>query len=87
MNPLLHEKDEQINQLRNFIASQEGSYIEKGIRSSDRINELEEQLQQRGNEYYRIKDELIKQEQLLKLDIQKLRDENTLLVSTVYVMN
>jgi len=76
LSNLLKEKDAQINQLREFIGSQEGTNIEKGGKSTKRINELEEQLQQKNNEFYKLQDEMIRQEQMLKLEIQKLKDEN-----------
>ena len=78
LNNLLKEKDTQINQLREFIGSQEG---ENGAKTSKKINELEEQLQQKNNEFYKLQDELIRQEQMLKLEIQKLKDENMLHVT------
>jgi len=78
LSNLLKEKDAQINQLREFIGSQEGTSMEKGAKTSKRINELEEQLQQKNNEFYKLQDELIRQEQMFKLEIQKLKDENML---------
>ena len=77
---MLQEKDDQITQLRNFVESQEGTYEEKGTKSAVRISELEQQLQQRSNEYYRLQDEKIKIEQELKLDIQRLEEEYNTLV-------
>lgn len=84
MNHLLQEKDDQITQLRNYVESQEGSYEEKGASSAIRISELEQQLQQRSNEYYRLQDEKIKIEQELRLDIQRLEDEYNNLVDIMF---
>ena len=80
LNNLLQEKDNQINHLREFVGSQEGNYLEKGVNSSKRINELEEKLQQKSNEYYKLQDEKIRQEQLYKFEIHKLKDEVSLQV-------
>lgn len=83
LNKLLNEKDDQITQLRTFISNQNGTFIENGVKSNARISELESQLQIKGNEYYKLKDEMIKQEQKLKIEIQTLKQELASLVSFV----
>lgn len=81
LNNLLQEKDDQINQLREFISSQEGNYLQKGVNSSKRINDIEAQLQLKNNEFYKLQDEFIRQEQLYKLELNKLKDEIILQVN------
>lgn len=80
LSNLLKEKDSQIDKLREFVGSQDGNYLDKGIKSAKRISELEEQLQLRSNEFYKLQDEKIRQEQMFRLEIQKLKDECALQV-------
>ncbi len=77
MSNLLNEKDNQIEELRAFLNSK-GKTL--GDHLSTRINHLEEQLQIKSNDFYRLQDEKIKQEHTLQSEINKLSNQNLLLV-------